>query len=69
VPHLTRSVVGLDHRWQVPVAAVLGAALLVAADVLGRIVARPEEIMVGIVTALLGSPFLLLAVRRGWAAR
>jgi iron complex transport system permease protein len=53
----------------VPVAAVLGAALLVAADVLGRIVARPEEIMVGIVTALLGSPFLLLAVRRGWAAR
>jgi iron complex transport system permease protein len=69
VPHLTRSVVGLDHRWQVPVAAVLGAALLVAADVLGRIVARPVEIMVGIVTALLGSPFLLLAVRRGWAAR
>ncbi|MGO1560396.1 ABC-type Fe3+-siderophore transport system, permease component [Actinomycetales bacterium JB111] len=69
VPHLTRSVVGLDHRWQVPVAAILGAALLVAADVLGRIVARPEEIMVGIVTALLGSPFLLLAVRRGWAAR
>ena len=69
VPHLTRSVIGHDHRRQVPVAAVLGATLLVAADALGRIVARPEEIMVGIVTAMLGAPFLLLAVRRGWAAR
>ena len=69
VPHLTRSVIGIDHRWQVPVAAVLGAALLVTADIIGRIVARPEEIMVGIVTALVGAPFLLLAVRRGWAAR
>jgi iron complex transport system permease protein len=69
VPHLTRSVIGVDHRWQVPVAAVLGAGLLVVADVVGRVVARPEEIMVGIVTALVGAPFLLLAVRRGWAAR
>ncbi|MBO1901463.1 iron ABC transporter permease [Leucobacter weissii] len=69
VPHLTRSIIGVDHRWQLPLAAVLGAGLLIAADVVGRIVARPEEIMVGIVTALLGSPFLLLAVRRGWAAR
>lgn len=69
VPHLTRSLVGTDHRWQVPVAALLGAGLLVVADVVGRVVARPEEIMVGIVTALIGAPFLLIAVRRGWAAR
>jgi iron complex transport system permease protein len=69
VPHLARSVVGVDHRWQLPVAALLGAALLVVADVVGRVVARPEELMVGIVTALVGAPFLLLAVRRGWAAR
>lgn len=69
VPHLTRSLIGIDHRWQVPVATLLGAGLLVAADVIGRVVARPEEIMVGIITALIGAPFLLLAVRRGWAAR
>lgn len=68
VPHLTRSLIGIDHRWQVPVATLLGAGLLVAADVIGRVVARPEEIMVGIITALIGAPFLLLAVRRGWAA-
>ncbi len=69
VPHLTRSIVGADHRWQVPVAAILGAALLVVADIVGRVVARPEEIMVGVVTALVGAPFLLVAVRMGWAAR
>ena len=69
VPHLTRSLVGIDHRWQVPVSALLGAGLLVVADVVGRLVARPEEIMVGIVTALVGAPFLLVAVRRGWATR
>ncbi|QSB06316.1 FecCD family ABC transporter permease [Natronoglycomyces albus] len=69
VPHLTRSLVGIDHRWQIPVAALVGAALLIAADILGRLIARPEEIMVGIVTALIGAPFLLLAVRKGWAAR
>ncbi|MFJ8580990.1 FecCD family ABC transporter permease [Micromonospora sp. NPDC093277] len=69
VPHLARSVVGPDHRWQIPVAAFLGAALLIGADTIGRIVARPEEIMVGIVTAIVGAPFLLLAVRRGWAGR
>ncbi|WP_205858682.1 iron ABC transporter permease [Plantibacter sp. M259] len=69
VPHLTRSVVGIDHRWQIPIAVVLGAALLVVADIAGRMIARPEEIMVGIVTALVGAPFLLLAVRKGWATR
>ncbi|GAA3610571.1 iron chelate uptake ABC transporter family permease subunit [Kineosporia mesophila] len=69
VPHLTRSLAGPDHRWQIPLAAVLGGTLLIVADIVGRVVARPEEIMVGIVTALIGAPFLLLAVRRGWAAR
>ncbi|OUZ12509.1 iron ABC transporter permease [Aeromicrobium sp. PE09-221] len=69
VPHLTHSIIGADHRWRVPVAAILGAALLVVADIIGRIAARPEEIMVGIVTALVGAPFLLFAVRKGWAAR
>lgn len=65
VPHLVRPLVGADHRLQLPMALLLGAALLLAADVLARVVARPEELMVGVVTAFVGAPFLLLAVRRG----
>ena len=64
VPHLCRLLVGVDHRWLLPFSAVTGAALLTAADVLGRIVARPSEIDVGIITALVGAPFFIHVVRR-----
>lgn len=69
VPHIVRSLVGLDHRWQLPVSMLLGGSLLLFADVIGRVIARPEELMVGVVTAFVGAPFLLVAVRRGWVAR
>jgi iron complex transport system permease protein len=64
VPHLCRLLVGIDHRWLVPFSAVAGASLLTAADVAGRIVARPSEIDVGIITALIGAPFFIHVVRR-----
>ncbi|PCC34073.1 FecCD family ABC transporter permease [Brachybacterium alimentarium] len=64
VPHACRLLIGVDHRWLLPFSAVTGAALLTAADVLGRIVSRPAELDVGIVTALLGAPFFLAIVRR-----
>ncbi len=64
VPHVARALVGPDHRWVVPYSAVLGATLLLAADVLGRIIARPGELEVGIVTALVGAPFFVWLVRR-----
>lgn len=64
VPHLCRLLVGVGHRWLLPFSALTGAGLLVAADVVGRIVARPSEIDVGIVTALLGAPFFISVVRR-----
>lgn len=64
VPHLCRLLVGPDHRWLIPFSAITGAALLLAADVLGRIVARPAEIEVGIIVALLGAPFFIWIVRR-----
>lgn len=64
IPHFCRLLVGTDHRWLLPFAAVAGAGLLVAADVIGRLVARPEELQVGIVTALLGAPFFIWIVRR-----
>nr|WP_242679957.1 iron ABC transporter permease [Nocardioides sp. IC4_145] len=64
VPHLCRLLVGVDHRWLLPSSAVVGAALLTGADVVGRIVARPSEIDVGIITALIGAPFFIHVVRR-----
>jgi iron complex transport system permease protein len=64
VPHLARGVVGARHGLLLPLCALLGAALLLAADVVGRVVARPAEVQVGIVVALVGAPFLLALVRR-----
>lgn len=65
VPHIVRAVFGEDFRWRVPAAVIGGALALVAADILARVIVRPQELMVGIVTAFIGAPFLLAAVRRG----
>jgi iron complex transport system permease protein len=54
----------MDYRWIVPYSMALGALLLLVADVLGRLSARPAEIEVGIVTAALGAPFFIWLVRR-----
>ncbi|WP_210217019.1 iron ABC transporter permease [Rhizobium sp. NFR07] len=64
VPHVCRLLVGVDHRWLLPFSALGGACLLLAADVVGRIAARPAELDVGIVTALVGAPFFIWIVRR-----
>lgn len=64
VPHIARRVVGPSHVWLLPACALLGPVFLTLADVGGRIVARPAEVEVGIMTALLGAPVLLHLVRR-----
>lgn len=64
VPHLARRIVGAPHVRVVPVSALLGAILLVWADVIARVLLAPQEIPVGIITALLGVPFLLILIRR-----
>ncbi|MDH6627434.1 iron complex transport system permease protein [Streptomyces sp. LBL] len=64
VPHIVRSFTGPDLRWILPYAAVLSPVLLLGADILGRIVARPAELQVGIVTALIGGPVFIFLVRR-----
>ncbi len=64
VPHLCRLLVGVDHRWLLPFSAITGSCLLLAADVVGRIIARPNELEVGIVTAFVGAPFFIWIVRR-----
>ncbi|MEV7394499.1 MULTISPECIES: iron chelate uptake ABC transporter family permease subunit [unclassified Streptomyces] len=64
VPHAVRSVTGPDLRWILPYATVLSPVLLLGADVIGRVVARPSELQVGIVTAIIGGPVFILLVRR-----
>lgn len=64
VPHMCRLLVGVDQRWLLPFSTLAGAGLLVFSDILGRIVARPGELDVGILTALIGAPVFILMVRR-----
>lgn len=64
VPHLGRLLVGVDHRWLLPFSALGGACLLIASDIAGRLIARPSELDVGIVTAFVGAPFFIWIVRR-----
>ena len=64
VPHVARAICGPDYRWILPWSLVLAPTLLLSADVIGRVVARPGELQVGIVTALLGAPFFIVLVRR-----
>ncbi|MER0245517.1 iron ABC transporter permease [Streptomyces sp. HSW2009] len=64
IPHLVRLAVGADHRRLLPLAAVVGAIYLVVVDLLSRTVNRPNELPLGILTALFGAPFFLWLLRR-----
>lgn len=64
VPHLVRRLAGTDHRVVLPLAALAGPVLLLAADVLGRVVAPPGEVQAGVVTAVVGAPLFVALVRR-----
>lgn len=64
MPHIVRLLVGADHRRALPAVALLGAAFLVLCDIVARTVAAPEELPVGILTALVGGPFFLWLMRR-----
>lgn len=64
IPHVARAIVGPDQRWVLAYSLVLAPLLLLVADVLGRIVIPPEELQVGVVTALVGAPIFVMLVRR-----
>ena len=66
-PHAVRAVVGNAHVVLLPLSALAGAALVVAADTVGRVVLPPAEVQVGIMAAFVGVPFFLALVRRGRA--
>ena len=64
VPHMVRSLSGPDYRWVLAYSLIVGPLLLLSADIAGRVIARPSEIQVGIVTAVLGAPFLIALARQ-----
>jgi iron complex transport system permease protein len=64
IPHLFRLLIGPDHRLLIPASALGGAAFLTLCDLLGRVIIPPYEVRVGIITALLGSPYFLFLVVR-----
>ncbi|WP_373427624.1 FecCD family ABC transporter permease [Arthrobacter sp. B3I9] len=68
IPHAVRFLSGPDYRWILPISTILAPALLLAADVAGRVVLLPGEVPAGIMTALVGAPVFVWLVRRGKGA-
>ncbi|MEX1079077.1 MAG: iron chelate uptake ABC transporter family permease subunit [Homoserinimonas sp.] len=64
VPHIVRPITGPDYRWILAYSAVLGPVLLLAADVVGRLIVRPAELEAGIIIAVIGAPIMIALVRR-----
>ena len=64
IPHAVRVWFGPDQRWLVPASALAGPTLLLACDIVGRVIARPSEVQVGIATAAIGGPAFVILVRR-----
>jgi iron complex transport system permease protein len=62
IPHVVRFFAGVDYRWVLPYSMILGGSFLVASDVLGRLIARPSELAVGVMTALVGGPVFIALV-------
>ncbi|MEF3313063.1 iron ABC transporter permease [Paenibacillus sp. GYB004] len=68
-PHICRTLIGNDIRWIIPYSPFVGAILLIAADIAGRFIAMPGEMPIGVMTALVGTPFFVYAARKGWSKR
>ena len=63
MPHMARWLVGADHRWSLPVTLLATPALLLFADIIGRVIV-PGELRVSVVSAFIGAPVLIFLVRR-----
>jgi len=63
VPHIVRFFIGVDYRWVLPYAAVVGAILLLLADITARLLIAPQELPVGVMTAIVGAPFFIYLAR------
>ncbi len=65
VPHIVRGIVGPDYRWVLPLSGIVGASLLLLADVSARFIIMPQEVPIGVMTAFVGTPFFIYIARRG----
>ncbi|MFD0682244.1 MULTISPECIES: FecCD family ABC transporter permease [unclassified Paenibacillus] len=68
-PHMARSIVGGRHQWLIPLAALIGADLMLLGDCLGRIIIIPREVPVGIMTAIIGAPYFVYLLRKEHARK
>lgn len=69
VPHMARGLFGIDHRWLLPACAILGACLLLLADVASRFLMPPQQVPIGVMTALIGTPFFIYLARQKMAGQ
>nr|WP_264986986.1 iron ABC transporter permease [Lysinibacillus sp. KH24] len=67
VPHIAIGLVGMDYRWIIPYSAVIGATLLLLADIAARFIIMPQEMPIGVMTAIIGAPFFIYIARKGLA--
>ncbi|MFA9558121.1 FecCD family ABC transporter permease [Evansella sp. AB-rgal1] len=65
VPHIVKGIIGIDYRWVIPMSAITGATILLFADVAARLVIMPQEMPIGVMTAMLGTPFFIYIARKG----
>ncbi|NDI36039.1 FecCD family ABC transporter permease [Chengkuizengella sediminis] len=65
IPHMARFFVGLNSRWVIIFSGLLGACLLLLADIISRLIGMPQEIPIGVTTAIIGVPFFIYIVRKG----
>ena len=66
VPHIARKIIGTEHQWHIPLAALLGAILLLFADIGARFLIMPQEVPVGVMTAFIGTPIFVYIARKGF---
>jgi ABC-type Fe3+-siderophore transport system permease subunit len=64
IPHIVRLMVGSDHRRVLPVGVLFGAAFMVLGDLLARVIVAPQEMPIGVITAFIGAPVLIVLIRR-----
>jgi iron complex transport system permease protein len=69
IPHIARFLVGVDYRWVIPYSAVLGAVLLLLADLAARFLIMPSEVPIGVMTAFIGGPFFIYMARKGFRSK
>lgn len=69
IPHISRYLVGTDYKWVIPYSILLGALLLLAADIASRFIVMPKEVPVGVMTAIIGIPFFVYIAHKGVDAK